>query len=640
MQNQLKKPSFKFILSFLGLIFSSFLVSFLITNWYLLKIPKSERVLTEIPFDEENMAYENFILEENMLRIDREEASIRIELEDRYVEKLNIAHKVENNIDVGIVLTKQNTYGDIIETKESERLMPVLNVSTLPIRNDIKSIELKFKEGELEIKSISIDNRIKFNSYIFLTIIVTGAVLLTILLWKEQLFRKTENIFLLLATSMGILFLFLFPNRVGVSWDEHIHFQNIYTLSNTPSINWTESSWFLVEKVVSNNFSLFNTPEERTQLNNYLNSSHDYSNTVFSETKTLAWTPHRLIYLPFVIGFKISDLIGLPFTVSLLISRLTNLFVYIVAIYFAIKNIPIFKKGLTCIVLLPGCIFLASHFSYDGLIIAFSFLAIAFLAKMILSKEKDIPNKDLIIFTISTLIASSSKGVYAFLLLIPLFIPKEKYKNLNQKKWFHITLMVSFFLVISSFLLPRASNPESFGDPRGGNTNPLEQVLFIKTHPISFMKIFIEHTISNFFNTNMSLNAIVNFAYAGSASSNLFYLALFSLMFFTLTDTYKQNQKDHIPIKIKTLLFFIAIAIIYSIWLILYLEFSPIGSTTINGVQSRYFLPVLPLLLLIINSYKIKTKIPENKYNKILLISSFLLLCASVISVALKVYCI
>jgi len=175
MQNQLKKPSFKFILSFLGLIFSSFLVSFLITNWYLLKIPKSERVLTEIPFDEEHMAYENFILEENMLHIDGEEASIRIELEDRYVEKLNIAHKVENNIDVGIVLTKQNTYGDIIETKESERLMPVLNVSTLPIRNDIKSIELKFKEGELEIKSISIDNRIKFNSYIFLTIIVTGA---------------------------------------------------------------------------------------------------------------------------------------------------------------------------------------------------------------------------------------------------------------------------------------------------------------------------------------------------------------------------------------------------------------------------------------------------------------------------------
>ena len=51
------------------------------------------------------MAYENFILEENMLHIDGEEASIRIELEDRYVEKLNIAHKVENNIDVGIVLT-------------------------------------------------------------------------------------------------------------------------------------------------------------------------------------------------------------------------------------------------------------------------------------------------------------------------------------------------------------------------------------------------------------------------------------------------------------------------------------------------------------------------------------------------------
>lgn len=638
-QNLSKKTILKFILSFFGLILFSFLISFLITNWYVLKIPKSERALIEISFNEEYITYENFELEENLLRTDAEEASIRIDLENKYLEKLDITHKTENNVDVEIILIKKNINDDFVEVKKSERLMPEISTSTLSVRNYVKSVELKFKDEELEIENISIDNRIKFNPYIFLTTTIIGVVLLITLFWRKQLFLKTENVFLLIAISSGILFLFLFPNRPGVSWDEHIHFRNVYTLSKAHSVNWTEASLFLVQKVVSNNFSLFNTPEERTQLNNYLNSSHNYSNIISSEIKDPSWKSSDLVYLPFMIGFKISDIIGLPFTISLLISRLTNLFVYITVIYFVIKNIPILKRGLAYIALLPGCIFLASQFSYDGPIIAFFFLAIAFLIKMLLSKEKSISNKDLIIFSISALIASSTKGVYAFLLLTPLFIPREKYKNFNQKKWFAIILVLSFFLLLASLLAPRISAPESFGDPRGGNTNPLEQALFIKAQPLSFLGIFTEHVINNFSNTVMSLNAITNFAYAGSTSSNLFYLTLFFLIFFTLTDTYKQTGKFHVPARYKVLFVFIVTAIISSIWLTLYLEFSPIGSTTINGVQPRYFLPMLPLLLLIINSYRIEIKISEEKYNLILLISSAFLLFGSIISVALKVYC-
>ena len=87
-QNLSKKTTLKFILSFLALIFLSFLISFLVTNWSLLKISKSERTLIEIPFNEEYITYENFELEENLLRTDTEGASIRIDLENRYVEKL------------------------------------------------------------------------------------------------------------------------------------------------------------------------------------------------------------------------------------------------------------------------------------------------------------------------------------------------------------------------------------------------------------------------------------------------------------------------------------------------------------------------------------------------------------------------
>lgn len=50
------------------------------------------------------------------------------------------------------------------------------------------------------------------------------------------------------------------------------------------------------------------------------------------------------------------------------------------------------------------------------------------------------------------------------------------------------------------------------------------------------------------------------------------------------------------------------------IWTALYLSFTPVGNTSINGVQSRYFIPLLFIFLYSLKGIKISHSVSDNKY--------------------------
>lgn len=627
------------ILGLLLLTLFSYLISFLVTNKGVLKLPLSERILQEIDISKDNITYESFTLENNKFKAIQENPSIIIDLQGRYVEKFNYKYEIDDNVDVEVVLIERNAYGDPQEVTSSDRLLTDINISSQSIRNYVYTIELKFQSNELVIHNLQIDNRTKLNSYLFLIIFITGLIILISFLFRKQIFKKTENVFLLVATTTGLLFILLLPNRLGLSWDDQIHFQYIYSLSQKGMVKWTQSPFHLIDRVSTNNFSFLNTPEERAEARKFLNTNHDYSKAVAVLEKKNLFDYTKLTYYPLALIFRTADSLGLPFTISLVLSKLTNLLIYVITIYFTIKITPIFKKGFTYIALLPGPMFLATQFSCDPLITAFFFLAIAVLLKMIL-EEKPVTWRELLLFIMSIVIAASPKGVYIIpLLLLPL-LPREKFKDNKQRNWISIIVVIVFLLVLSSFLLPRISGSTPFTDTRGGDADSIKQMLLIKEQPFSFLRIFSKNIFTEFFYKFIGIGTIGHFAYVGTITSfNLYYLSLFFLSFFVITDTYNQDSQKHIPIKIKVAMAFVILSIISSIWAILYLSFTPTRETTINGVQGRYFIPLLPLVFLIINSYYIKTKIPEKTYNWILLISTTFLLIGSISTMILKPYC-
>ena len=87
------------------------------------------------------------------------------------------------------------------------------------------------------------------------------------------------------------------------------------------------------------------------------------------------------------------------------------------------------------------------------------------------------------------------------------------------------------------------------------------------------------------------------------------------------------NQRlEKINIKQKLLSIFIVISIIIEIFTGIYLTYTPVKGEVIEGIQGRYFLPLLIILPVIFSNNKIIfSKINNYKY-KYLILSIFILL--------------
>ena len=92
---------------------------------------------------------------------------------------------------------------------------------------------------------------------------------------------------------------------------------------------------------------------------------------------------------------------------------------------------------------------------------------------------------------------------------------------------------------------------------------------------------------------------ITHFAYLGIAGGAQVYLVLMG--FCAITDKQECNKFKGMNF-IRVIMIFIVFSMLCLIATSLYIDFNPVGNTTINGCQPRYIIPLLaPLLLTVVN---------------------------------------
>ena len=118
--------------------------------------------------------------------------------------------------------------------------------------------------------------------------------------------------------------------------------------------------------------------------------------------------------------------------------------------------------------------------------------------------------------------------------------------------------------------------------------NPALQVKSIANHPIRFVKILLSNIAeSQWYAQSLGLlghNFVIVKDFVLYLETTLLVLAIF--------------LKSNMPEKRRSGLISIALGIctILSIIVTLYLVYNPVGSKIIDGVQGRYFLPILPFI--------------------------------------------
>ena len=168
------------------------------------------------------------------------------------------------------------------------------------------------------------------------------------------------------------------------------------------------------------------------------------------------------------------------FVTMIVLSKLTNAFIYTIIIYLGMRTLKSGQFILSSIVLMPTFLFLASNFSYDPWITAFTTYGFAYFISEMQQPDKLIQAKDLFLMFGSMVIGCGPKAIYFMLVFPLLFMRKCKFTDkITRKRYITIVIMVMMF-ILASFMMPFLQSNDNYSDMRGGaDVNSTEQVRFI-----------------------------------------------------------------------------------------------------------------------------------------------------------------
>ena len=542
---------------------------------------------------------------------------IKLDLSNQYIRELLIQYSTSEDVDYQINYTYSGTYGLDTDKSFDDIFDNSFGVSATNIDATVSQMSISYdKSSNLQINQIIIDNDFHFNYFrAFFVFLALLAICLLFFFYKDG-FRteKIHTYFAVICSLLGLMIITAQPAMNFYCWDDQTHFDRVvslpigtqeytigeFNMSDAGTINhtWHESTDSFTEHRIRSS---------------YLDSVGDTTYTGNPNTTFLSI--HKIPYIPMATGYHLAKFIGLPFTICFQIGKIFNLLFYVLLMTYAIKKLVTGKRLLAIIALLPSNIFLASEYSYDPAVFAGITIFIVHIINLLLDKTTKFNFKTALIMIISMTYACLAKAAYAPILLLTLLIPKEKFANIKQSRLVKVGFM-AITILLGGTLLLSSLDGANLSDTRGGEVSVKDQLSLVVSHPMDYASILSDTAVEEFNFKLFSSNTITNFSYTGTASiqQNFYYIFFILLIFVFLTD----NKGNNLTKKQRFGFLGISLLVILVIWTALYLDFTPVGLSTINGVQNRYFLPLLLPILFALQIPSIQNKINPKYYNFII----------------------
>lgn len=417
---------------------------------------------------------------------------------------------------------------------------------------------------------------------------------------------KPEVAFLFIGLIFGMAFLFATP-PFQVS-DEQSHFYKSLYLSdghvipekvgNNVGVYVPANTIGIYEAVRDLPFHVENKhtiSEITTLLNIPLDKHYKVFTSTLSEISVITYSP--LPYVASAFAIVIGELFNLPPLLLLYIGRLANLVLWLLLIYIAIKVTPVHKWVFLLLALMPMTIFQAASLSADSFTIGLSFLVIAVFLKLALDTEK-IEKRDIGVLFLLVLGLALSKQIYFIILLLFFLIPSSKFGGNKRKLLTFVTVSLPILMVsaIWNFIA------KNWYVPSISQVSVQGQISFIILHPFNFMYLLLSTLAGNLTSYLMMFVGTLGWL------NNPVYLPtwlicayLFILILVSLLD--KKDKIIQLNQKIISLITFSLISLL--MLAVEYITYTPVGQNVIIGVQGRYFIPIAPMLLLLLYNKKI-----------------------------------
>lgn len=544
------------------------------------------------------------------------------------IDKIEFDKKVNKMCFKVGTFNRKNSSKYIFEIKEKDKLIlkKIINSSIL---NDGENYCFNINENAKKLndynfyitptKDISADNSITFfsdnksgnvsvsllkwqsnNLTIIKTLmIITSTIIFLVVNYIINTKKLSVNKFLLLTLSFIIPILFIIP-PLSVP-DEVYHFYKSYGLSEVKFNSNIGTELSNHNLIVPKNIKCI----DYSNIGNYnkIQNINDISKC-FKENNNKKMYNHHidnnavLGYIPQAVGIKVGDFFTNNPVIIFYFGRIFSLLFSFLITYFAIKITPKYKNLFLVVSTMMMYVQQMVSYSYDSILHAVCLLFVAYCLKLIYSEEK-IKFKNMVIPVISFFVFLNIKPVYMPLGILLLFIPKKKFKNK--------LLLLLFTLIISlviwkgfSLLLNIGYKPVISSSPDG-----LKQLKYIINNPFDLFMIAV-NTYKNYF--IFYLEGLTGyfgwFAFRVDRIYILIYFLLFLYVFL--------SEKSDLKLTNKIALFLCNCIIIVGVFAAMYLFWSDYKLGFVEGVQGRYFIPLLIPIILSVLPKKSYIKINQN----------------------------
>jgi uncharacterized membrane protein len=348
---------------------------------------------------------------------------------------------------------------------------------------------------------------------------------------------------------------------------------------------------------------------KRDTILQYLKTPAEHEQKIFIDfTNTALYAPTA--YLPQALAIYIFNRPSLypPITNHPLsifyIARLFTLVFWMLFIELSLRIIPFRKTLFAYLALLPSSLFINSSINADVVTNAFSFLLIALACQFIFTKKKMRMGHALLCLSLSCLI-TLNKIAYTPILLLFLLAKTENFGYRHRKIAFLILLAAANIGIAywwAKTIEPLYITYESYhphyriGQQLNEGVNPKSQMQFILHNPLTYSKILVGSLVETLPHTLIH--------YLGKFGWEKNYLPLWLLIpLFLLLILRGGAQTNTSKISnFRALAFLTGVLMTLSLATAMYLIWCPVGSSRIENLSGKYFIPIFPIFFLALPS--------------------------------------
>ena len=408
--------------------------------------------------------------------------------------------------------------------------------------------------------------------------------------------KKLEKLFLTFMIPIGMFYLvFMLPTYAP---DESAHIWRIYDFS--------EGHIFAQQDEEGNSIGT-NVPEELIEakqetLNSYAKLKEMLARGGNSGETVNVISPAQaypfVLYLPAAIVFGIVRLCHIPILWGLYLAKLANFVIFLAGGYYAIKKIPFGKYILLACLFLPMVLQQAVSLSADSIINTGLFVYIAYTIALVFQKEK-ITKRQLFGYSLLILFVSLAKMAYVPMIGLGFMLIFSKQMTKKEKiAIFGVGTLICIILVGVNYIYSTTLvNPSAQTYYEAQNVNGTEQIKGVLSNPISFVKV-LKNTIDVYGESYLFGMIASPLGWLDIVVSPLITIAFLVLVIFS---SMIENNEVAFSRKQKIWNFLIVVGTALLIIGAMYISWTGVGAEVVEGVQGRYFIPLLPLLLLCVS---------------------------------------